>query len=343
MIRTLKTIIVLAVCLAIITPSAALSANAADLKMIKMNLGDVDGNGDITAVDARIALRISAQLESNASEYRLYSADFNQDGSVTAVDARIILRISASLESHPYDKSEAEKMLEKYTEIMNDTKTKKPGFTSINYQNSPKEDIKIHIDQELKDMFKSMTGEDIEESLKEGLEDVEIETREDALKNAVVTAKNSDMNNFPLPGIVKGCTLTDVTAIEDFTTKNLPNGNVLIEFKLIEEKNLKATTDYNKPQSYLASVFDTLSNDMLREEMDKTMKGAFDEALAAMGEYHFDIINNDCTSALEYNPQTNTIVSLKQIIKTTLDMSILDGAITLKQSIYQTTEWFSFK
>ena len=58
---------------------------------------DVDGNGKITAADARLALRGSAKLETVDGVYSL-AADMNGDGKVTAADARMILRKSAGLE-----------------------------------------------------------------------------------------------------------------------------------------------------------------------------------------------------------------------------------------------------
>ncbi|MBR5497631.1 MAG: dockerin type I repeat-containing protein, partial [Clostridia bacterium] len=58
---------------------------------------DVNSDGKITASDARLALRISANLHSPTVEERL-AADYNLDGKVTASDARKILRKSANLE-----------------------------------------------------------------------------------------------------------------------------------------------------------------------------------------------------------------------------------------------------
>ena len=62
------------------------------------NFGDVDGNGKITAADARLALRISAKLE-KATELQTTVADMDKNGKITAADARKILRISAKLET----------------------------------------------------------------------------------------------------------------------------------------------------------------------------------------------------------------------------------------------------
>lgn len=59
--------------------------------------GDVDEDGSITPVDARLALRASASLES-LSGTQQKAADVDADGSVTALDARAILRFTAGLE-----------------------------------------------------------------------------------------------------------------------------------------------------------------------------------------------------------------------------------------------------
>jgi hypothetical protein len=58
--------------------------------------GDMNGDSNITAADARIALRISAKLEMfNAYNYPV--ADMNKDNKFSAADARAILRFSAKL------------------------------------------------------------------------------------------------------------------------------------------------------------------------------------------------------------------------------------------------------
>ena len=63
-------------------------------------LGDVDGDGEITAADARLALRCSIELEKyerGSREFR--SADVGSDGEVTASDARAILRVAIELDT----------------------------------------------------------------------------------------------------------------------------------------------------------------------------------------------------------------------------------------------------
>lgn len=63
-------------------------------------LGDVNGDGQIRATDARMALRYSASLIELTPE-QIKAADVNFDGKVAAVDARTILRVSASLIDMP--------------------------------------------------------------------------------------------------------------------------------------------------------------------------------------------------------------------------------------------------
>ena len=61
------------------------------------SLFDVNGDGNINAADARIALRVSAKLEVLEGN-RFNAADIDKDGKITAADARRILRKSAKLD-----------------------------------------------------------------------------------------------------------------------------------------------------------------------------------------------------------------------------------------------------
>ena len=56
-------------------------------------LGDVDDDGDVTAADARLALRAAVSLENYAAGTRAFkAADVDMDEVLTAADARLILR-----------------------------------------------------------------------------------------------------------------------------------------------------------------------------------------------------------------------------------------------------------
>ena len=60
--------------------------------------GDVNKDGSISAVDARIILQVVAELQT-ADDATLY--DVNGDGNISAIDARIVLQIVAGLTDHP--------------------------------------------------------------------------------------------------------------------------------------------------------------------------------------------------------------------------------------------------
>lgn len=61
--------------------------------------GDADGDGAVTASDARLVLRASVGLEALSGEARRL-ADINADNKISASDARLILRISVGLENY---------------------------------------------------------------------------------------------------------------------------------------------------------------------------------------------------------------------------------------------------
>ncbi len=65
--------------------------------------GDVDGDGEVIAKDARLALRASASLET-LSELAAKAADVDGNGRILANDARQILRFSAKLQKE-FDKA----------------------------------------------------------------------------------------------------------------------------------------------------------------------------------------------------------------------------------------------
>ncbi|MCR5782846.1 MAG: DUF6273 domain-containing protein [Clostridia bacterium] len=70
---------------------------------LMLNLGDVNGDGQILAGDARLALRYSAKIE-ELSAAQILAADVDENGQVLADDARQILRYSAKLQ-HAFDKA----------------------------------------------------------------------------------------------------------------------------------------------------------------------------------------------------------------------------------------------
>lgn len=77
--------------------SAALLTGVFGVTAFAASSGDVDGDGTVSASDARLALRLSVGFDDGLTEEQALIADFDEDGSVTAADARGILRLSVGL------------------------------------------------------------------------------------------------------------------------------------------------------------------------------------------------------------------------------------------------------
>ena len=82
------------------TQRTAASPGHGDVWQPGVVTGDVDGDGDVTAADARLALRAAVALEAylpGSSEY--LTADADGDGALSSADARLILRMAVGLEA----------------------------------------------------------------------------------------------------------------------------------------------------------------------------------------------------------------------------------------------------
>ena len=83
------------VILMLLSASAAVFASA-DVPDSALLRGDANGDGKVTASDARIILRIAAKLDS-AEKLVFAVIDVNESGDITAQDARLTLRVAAQL------------------------------------------------------------------------------------------------------------------------------------------------------------------------------------------------------------------------------------------------------
>ncbi len=70
---------------------------ASDTDVAKAATGDIDGDGEISAEDARLTLRAAVGLKKLTSELKK-AADVDKDKNVTAEDARLILRAAVGLQ-----------------------------------------------------------------------------------------------------------------------------------------------------------------------------------------------------------------------------------------------------
>lgn len=63
-------------------------------------LGDVNEDGNVTAVDARLILQVVAGILEETEQIKV-DGDVNNDGKITAVDARVVLQVVAGIISAP--------------------------------------------------------------------------------------------------------------------------------------------------------------------------------------------------------------------------------------------------
>lgn len=109
--------------------------------------GDVNCSGDITAEDARLALRAAVGLEGYLPGFAAFTAaDWDKDETITAADARFILRAAVGLEptdppADPAAPAEPDEQIvalaEKYRAALEKTRALHPGYTTLMWQYVP--------------------------------------------------------------------------------------------------------------------------------------------------------------------------------------------------------------
>ena len=198
-----------------------------------------------------------------------------------------------------------EAILAKYTELMNDAKAQSVGFTKVEWQDIPEEKAQF----EGKAFGKILP-----------LASNFFKTEADAKANPEIKPKGESMQWFPIYHNSKGCMLTDVSAIENATCTELPDGNVKIVIELKDETNSEPPVEAPTCDSYVGSMFTPITMASVREilETDSAVKFIIKNV-------DFDVTYYDCTAELTYNPNTNEIVEINQFMH--LDINIKEGSI----------------
>ena len=198
-----------------------------------------------------------------------------------------------------------EEILTKYSQLMNDAKASKAGFTKIEWQDIPEEKAQFE-------------GKAFSKILP--LASNFFKSEEDAKSEPEVVAKGTEMEWFPIYHNEKGCMLTDASAIENATCTQLPDGNVKIVIELKDEYNSEPPKSAPTCDSYVGSMFTPIEMAEVRTTLttDPTVKFIIKDV-------DFDLTYYDCIAELTYNPQTNQIVELNQFMH--LNINIKSGSI----------------
>ena len=198
-----------------------------------------------------------------------------------------------------------EEILAKYSQLMNDAKASKAGFTKIEWQDIPEEKAQFE-------------GKAFSKILP--LASNFFKSEEDAKSEPEVVAKGTEMEWFPIYHNEKGCMLTDASAIENATCTQLPDGNIKIVIELKDEYNSEPPKSAPTCDSYVGSMFTPIEMAEVRTTLttDPTVKFIIKDV-------DFDLTYYDCIAELTYNPQTNQIVELQQFMH--IDINIKNGSI----------------
>lgn len=97
-------------------------------------LGDVNNDNKVTAIDARIVLQVAVGLKT-LTDSEKEAADFNGDGKITAIDARGILKKSVGITDEPTTEEPTTEEPTTEEPTMVETTTKKP--IDVDDNNSP--------------------------------------------------------------------------------------------------------------------------------------------------------------------------------------------------------------
>lgn len=207
------------------------------------------------------------------------------------------------------DKTKAD-IVKIYADVMNNAKTKAPGFTKIEYQELP--------DGEDNRVFSEGGDKAGDEAVAKMLNFVQtmgvFVPKEEAEANPYIHEKgDADMARFPVFDREKGSYLTDPNSIESYTYKVMPNGNIKMHFVLVPEDNPEPISENsNKAPSYTGAVFSPMSKAKIDGTVYHPIVTVFAKDIKYSLRYH------DCSVDVEFNPNTLEIVHLEQIARVSI-------------------------
>ena len=120
--RILSALLALLILTCVLAPAVFAAPGDEEKEDAPAVYGDVDGDGEVTAADARLVLRAAVELEPiEEDDPVFYFVDIDADGALTAADARLVLRAAVELEDladyYPLDEETAVELFFKAQEV----------------------------------------------------------------------------------------------------------------------------------------------------------------------------------------------------------------------------------
>ena len=212
-------------------------------------IGDINGDDKITASDARLALRFSANLE-NPTEQQKKAADVNNDGKVNAIDARMILRVSAGLDK--FDIKEETNDSTTNTPDNNDSQSKKSLTMATNADFYPFEYVEDGIFKGIDIEIAEKIAEKLDMSLKiinmdfdSVILNVQAGMCDIGMSGLTVTAEKLENVNFSIPYVTTYNIFEDSTWEDSFSIAVSKENTELLNAinKVISELKADGTID----------------------------------------------------------------------------------------------------
>ncbi len=200
-------------------------------------------------------------------------------------------------------------IIDKYTQLVNDFKTKKPAYKKKEFQALPEEYRNfgkgVNVILNIASNY-MVSEEDCEELVREaGYADI--------------------VWDMPVHNTEKGCVLTDYDAVSWAKCEDMGDGTYKISFSLKEEINPQPTpADTLVPVSAHGAVMQPIATGDLMKEIDNITSSLPGIALNDFALYH-----RDCEFICIYNPETDQVLSITHhiVIDITADITLFTADI----------------
>lgn len=215
-----------------------------------------------------------------------------------------------------------QEIIDKYTFLVDKFKKEKPAYKKKEYQALPEEyrNFSSAVNSVLGLAANYMVSEeDCEELVREaGSEEI--------------------LNDMPIHGAEKGCTLTDYDAVSWAKCEDLGNGTYKISFSLKEEYNAEPTpADTLVPVSAHGAVMQPMAISDIKTELDSVVS-----KLPGITLNGFDLIYRDCIFSCVYDPQTDNVKEITHNIAIDITADVVAFSANINGSARLTDDMFIY-
>ncbi len=211
-------------------------------------------------------------------------------------------------------------IIDKYTQLVNDFKTKKPAYKKKEFQELPEE-------------FRNFgTGVNVILNLASNYM-----VSEEDCEELIRPAGSPDIVwDMPVHNTEKGCLLTDYDAVSRAKCEDMGDGTYKISFSLKEEVSPQPTpADTLIPVSAHGAVMQPVATEEIMTEVNKITS-----SLPGIDLNEFALYHRDCEFICIYNPETDQVLSITHhiVIDITADLKIfgaqIDGSARLLNEMF---------